>query len=77
MNTINSYQVVTTIKEYPVKDLESPSESTMETSVASKNVRFCTDVTVFHYRYKKLSVYRRLKNIIVTQKWKPLISKDG
>uniref|UniRef100_A0A6C0H731 Uncharacterized protein n=1 Tax=viral metagenome TaxID=1070528 RepID=A0A6C0H731_9ZZZZ len=75
MNTINSYEVVTTTAVYPVKKMKLPADSMTETSVTSKNVRFCTDVKVFHYRYKKLSVYRRLKNIMVI--WKLLIYKDG
>jgi len=74
MNTINSYEVVTTTAVYPIKTME-PADSTTETSSTSKNVRFCTDVTVFHYRYKKLSVYRRIRKMVVTMK--PFIYKDG
>lgn len=76
-NSVNSHEVVTTTVVHRMKDYTQ--ELTNETT--SKKVRFCTDVTVFHYRYKKLSVYRRLRKMIrygLNESLKPFISiKDG
>ena len=65
--TMDSHEVVTTTLVHPMKvsEHEPISDCTIGTKTESKMVRFCTDVTVFHYRYKKLSVYRRLRKMII------------
>lgn len=56
---INSYNVLTTTFVHQ-KHSNDFKENNTNFSTGSKNVTFSTDVKVFHYRYKKQSVYQQL-----------------